>query len=236
MLILKSGDLCSATVTRTLEDGTPLQILQNVWLHLHPPRVPRHGINFRFTWCMGGITFLMFLVTAVTGVLLMFYYRPTAEYAFRDVQYLEFDIPFGCCYEHAPLGSAPGMVIAVMLHMFRVFLTGSYKKPREFNWGVGVILLVVTLFLSFTGYLLPWDQLAFWAVTVGTNMARATPVLGHEGPFHPQDIHARERCAVCSPRWHYCGTFNTTAVLYSALRRRAVACECVDGITFLAGS
>jgi len=70
--------------------------------------------------------------------------------------------------------------------MFRVFLTGSYKKPREFNWNVGVILLVLTLLLSFTGYLLPDDQLGFWAVTVGTNMARATPLLGHEGPFGAQ--------------------------------------------------
>jgi quinol-cytochrome oxidoreductase complex cytochrome b subunit len=75
------------------------------------------------------------------------------------------------------------MVITVMLHMFRVFLTGSYKAPRQFNWGVGVILLVLTLLLSFTGYLLPWDQLAIWAVTVGTNMARSTPLLGAEGPF-----------------------------------------------------
>jgi quinol-cytochrome oxidoreductase complex cytochrome b subunit len=75
------------------------------------------------------------------------------------------------------------MVITVWLHMFRVFMTGSYKPPREFNWGIGVILLVVTLFLSFTGYLLPWDQLAIWAVTVGTNMARAHPVIGHEGPL-----------------------------------------------------
>jgi quinol-cytochrome oxidoreductase complex cytochrome b subunit len=74
------------------------------------------------------------------------------------------------------------MVITVWLHMYRVFLTGSYKPPREFNWNVGVILLVLTLLLSFTGYLLPWDQLAVWAITVGTNMARATPFLGHEGP------------------------------------------------------
>ncbi len=78
------------------------------------------------------------------------------------------------------------MVIMVELHMFRVFLTGSYKKPREFNWVVGVLLLVLTLLLSFTGYLLPDDQLGFWAVTVGTNMARATPLLGHDGPFGPQ--------------------------------------------------
>jgi cytochrome b6 len=74
-------------------------------------------------------------------------------------------------------------VITIWLHMYRVFLTGSYKPPREFNWSVGVILLVLTLLLSFTGYLLPWDQLAIWAITVGTNMARATPLLGYEGPF-----------------------------------------------------
>jgi len=79
--------------------------------------------------------------------------------------------------------SAHGMVIAVWLHMFRVFLTGSYKPPREFNWVVGVILLTLTFLLSFSGYLLPWDQLAIWAVTVGTNMARATPLMGYEGPF-----------------------------------------------------
>jgi quinol-cytochrome oxidoreductase complex cytochrome b subunit len=79
--------------------------------------------------------------------------------------------------------SAHAMVIAVWLHMFRVFMTGSYKAPREFNWVIGVNLLVMTLMLSFTGYLLPWDQLSIWAVTVGTNMGRATPLLGHEGPF-----------------------------------------------------
>ncbi|MGZ8829109.1 MAG: cytochrome b N-terminal domain-containing protein, partial [Thermoanaerobaculia bacterium] len=78
---------------------------------------------------------------------------------------------------------AHAMVIAVWLHMFRVFMTGSYKPPREFNWNVGVILLVLTLLLSFTGYLLPWDQLAIWAITVGSNMARATPGAGNEGPM-----------------------------------------------------
>jgi len=75
------------------------------------------------------------------------------------------------------------MVIMVMVHMFRVFMTGSYKPPREFNWCIGVILLVLTFLLSFTGYLLPWDQLAIWAITVGSNMAKATPVMGAGGPF-----------------------------------------------------
>jgi quinol-cytochrome oxidoreductase complex cytochrome b subunit len=163
-----------------------LQVLDNIWLHLHPTKLPRHGAYLRFTWCMGGITFLLFLVTTVTGVLLMFYYRPTAEYAFADMKYLQFDVPFGMFLRNMHRWAAHGMVIAVWLHMFRVFLTGSYKPPREFNWVVGVILLTTTLLLSFTGYLLPWDQLSIWAVTVGTNMARATPLLGHEGPFGPE--------------------------------------------------
>ena len=90
-------------------------------------------------------------------------------------------VPLGIMRELHRWG-AHAMIITVWLHMMRVFLTGSYKPPREFNWNVGVILLVLTMLLSFTGYLLPWDQLAMWAVTVGTNMARATPLAGYEGP------------------------------------------------------
>src|SRR5580765_6604675 len=161
-----------------------LMVSGNVWLHLHPSKVRKHATRLRFTWCMGGITFLMFLVTVVTGVYLMFYYRPTAEYAYADMKYLEFDMPFGMLMRNMHRWAAHAMVIAVWLHMFRVFLTGSYNPPREFNGVVGVILLVLTLLLSFTGYLLPWDQLSIWAVTVGSNMARATPFLGHEGPGH----------------------------------------------------
>src|SRR5882724_2055766 len=142
-------------------DDTPrnriLMVSGNVWLHLHPSKVRRHATRLRFTWCMGGITFLMFLVTVITGVYLMFYYRPTAEYAYADMKYLEFDMPFGMLMRNMHRWAAHAMVIAVWLHMFRVFLTG---------------------------YLLPWDQLSIWAVTVGSNMARATPFLGHEGPGH----------------------------------------------------
>jgi quinol-cytochrome oxidoreductase complex cytochrome b subunit len=163
-----------------------LMILDNVFLHLHPVRVSRHGANIGYTWGMGGITFLLFLILTVTGVILMFYYRPVAEYAFDDMKYLMNDVAFGPFIRNMHRWAAHGMVITVMLHMFRVFLTGSYKPPRQFNWGIGVVLLLLTLLLSFTGYLLPWDQLAIWAVTVGTNMARATPLLGHEGPFGPQ--------------------------------------------------
>jgi quinol-cytochrome oxidoreductase complex cytochrome b subunit len=135
---------------------------------------------------MGGITFYLFIVLTFTGVLLMFYYHPSKIVAFRDILYLEHDVPFGKLLRNMHRWAAHLMVITTWLHMFRVVLTGSYKKPREFNWCVGVVLLVLTLLLSFTGYLLPDDQLGFWAVTVGTNMARATPMLGNEGPFGAQ--------------------------------------------------
>jgi quinol-cytochrome oxidoreductase complex cytochrome b subunit len=158
-----------------------LAVLSNFFLHLHPVKVRRSGINLSYTWCMGGLTFFLFLIETITGLLLMFYYRPTAEYAYQDIFALRENVPLGLMRE-IHRWAAHLMVITVWLHMYRVFLTGSYKPPREFNWNVGVILLVLTLLLSFTGYLLPWDQLAVWAVTVGTNMARATPFLGHEGP------------------------------------------------------
>ncbi len=134
-----------------------------------------------FTWCMGGLTFFLFLVETITGILLMFYYRPTLEFAYNDIIALREHVPLGILREIHRWG-AHAMVITVWLHMFRVFMTGSYKPPREFNWGVGVILLVLTMLLSFTGYLLPWDQLAIWAITVGSNMGAATPFAGVEGP------------------------------------------------------
>src|SRR3989441_7703478 len=162
-----------------------LAVLSNVFLHLHPVRIRKSGLRMRFTWCMGGTTFFLFLVLTFTGLMLMFYYRPTVEYARADIVDLRAQIPFGVMREIHRWG-AHAMVITVWLHMLRVFLTGSYKPPREFNWNVGVILLVLTLLLSFTGYLLPWDQLAMWAITVGSNMARATPFAGHEGPFGAQ--------------------------------------------------
>src|SRR6195952_1256634 len=156
-------------------------MLTNFFLHLHPVSIKKQGIALSYTWCMGGVTFFLFLVETVTGVLLMFYYRPTLEWAYNDILALRDVTSLGILRELHRWG-AHAMVITVWLHMYRVFLTGSYKPPREFNWVVGVILLVLTLLLSFTGYLLPWDQLAIWAITVGSNMAKATPFLGNEGP------------------------------------------------------
>lgn len=175
------------SVFRHKLDDTPrnrsLAVLTNVFLHLHPAKVNRDAVRFRYTWGMGGISLYLFVVLTITGIFLMFYYHPTKGQAYQDIMYLHNDVPFGGLLRNMHRWAAHLMIITVWLHMFRVFLTGSYKTPREFNWTVGVICLVLTMLLSFTGYLLPDDQLGFWAVTVGTNMARATPFLGHEGPF-----------------------------------------------------
>jgi hypothetical protein len=116
-----------------------LAILSNVFLHLHPAKVNRDATRYGFTWGMGGITFYLFIVLTFTGVLLMFYYHPTKVQAFRDILYLEHDVPFGKLLRNMHRWAAHLMIITTWLHMFRVVLTGSYKKPREFNWCVGVV-------------------------------------------------------------------------------------------------
>ena len=160
-----------------------LAIATNVFLHLHPTRIHKTHVRITHTYCLGGLTFFFFLALTVTGVMLMFYYVPSPERAFSDVASLETNIRFGMLMRNLHRWMAHGMVISVFLHMMRVFYTGSYKPPREFNWLVGVILLTLTLALSFTGYLLPWDQLSIWAVTVGMNMAGTVPLMGQQTQF-----------------------------------------------------
>jgi quinol-cytochrome oxidoreductase complex cytochrome b subunit len=158
-------------------------ILANVFLHLHPTRVAIEDLRFMNSMCLGGLSFLMFLILTITGVALMFYYTPSTDRAYLDMLDLEYAVPFGMLMRNAHRWSAHAMVVLVIAHMARVFYKRAYRPPREFNWVIGVALLVLTLFLSFTGYLLPWDQLAMWAITVGTNMAKAAPFVGHGGPF-----------------------------------------------------
>jgi len=160
-----------------------LAVFTNVFLHLHPVKVRRHALAIPYTWCMGGLSFFLFLVLTLTGTLLMFYYRPTVEWSYSDMKDLETVVVFGQLLRNMHRWAAHGMVITVFLHMARVFYTGSYKPPREFNWVVGTLLFFLTIMLSYTGYLLPWDQLAFWAVTVGYNIAAATPFVGNEVSF-----------------------------------------------------
>ena len=158
-------------------------VMNNVLYHLHPVKVKRHGVKLSYTLCLGGLSFFLFILLTITGIFLMFYYTPTAEMAYSDIEALSTSVAFGSLVRNMHRWGAHLMVLSVFLHMSRVFYHGAYKPPREFNWVVGVILLLLTLLLSFSGYLLPWDQLALWAVTVGTNMMGYTPVFGNEVRF-----------------------------------------------------
>ncbi len=155
----------------------------NFFLHIHPVKVHKNTIRPTYTMGLGVISFFLFLILVVTGILLMFYYVPSTEQAYDRMLDLRGSVAFGTFLRSMHRWSAHGMVAVVFLHMCRVFFTGSYKKPREFNWVLGVVLFLVTLLLSFTGYLLPWDQLAFWAITVGAAIAAYAPVIGNDLRF-----------------------------------------------------
>jgi quinol-cytochrome oxidoreductase complex cytochrome b subunit len=160
-----------------------LAVMNNVFLHLHPVRVKKHAVRYTYTFCLGGVSFFLFLVLTVTGVYLMFFYVPSVTRAYQDILSIENSVAFGTFVRNMHRWGAHLMVLTVFLHMIRVFYHGAYKPPREFNWVIGVILLFCTLWLSFTGYLLPWDQIAFWAITVGTQMATYAPLLSKESSF-----------------------------------------------------
>ncbi|HET8570820.1 MAG TPA: selenite/tellurite reduction operon b-type cytochrome ExtP [Candidatus Limnocylindria bacterium] len=160
-----------------------LAVFNNVFLHLHPVRVKRHAVRYTYTFCLGGISFFLFLALTVTGLYLMFFYVPSVSRAYQDIQAISTSVAFGDLVRNMHRWAAHLMVLTVFLHMIRVFYHGAYKPPREFNWVIGVVLLLLTLLLSFTGYLLPWDQIAFWAITVGTQMAQYAPLLGSQTSF-----------------------------------------------------
>lgn len=155
-----------------------LVMTTNVFFHLHPVRVNRASLRAQYTFGLGLITLIAFVSLTVTGALLMFWYAPTVERAYPDILRLQAEVPYGQLLRNLHRWGAHLMVLATILHMARVFYTGAYQPPREFNWVVGVGLLLLTLAGSFTGYLLPWDQLAYWAVTVGAGIAGHIPAFG----------------------------------------------------------
>ena len=160
----------------TDERSRAYAVMNNVFLHIHPVRVRQHAVKFAYTFCLGGLSFFFFLVLTVTGVFLMFFYVPSSTSAYDDILNIQSSVPFGLLTRNIHRWAAHLMVFFVFLHMMRVFYHGAYKPPREFNWVVGVLLLFFTVALSFTGYLLPWDQIAFWAVTIGNNIASYVPL------------------------------------------------------------
>lgn len=147
-------------------------------LHIHAPKVRPASLKASATLGLGLLSALLFGSLVLTGIYLMFYYIPHPDAAWRSMKDLAYVVPFGVLTRNLHRWGAHAMVALVLLHMVRVFLTGGYRPPREANWVAGVALGVLTLALSFTGYLLPWDQLAFWAVTVGSRMVASVPLLG----------------------------------------------------------
>ncbi|MGA3246151.1 MAG: cytochrome b N-terminal domain-containing protein [Bacteroidota bacterium] len=150
-------------------------VFYNFFLHIHPTKVRSRSIKFTYTWGLGGLSAGLFIILTMTGALLMLYYRPSVHEAFGDMKDLQFAVSSGQFLRNMHRWAAHAMVAVVFLHMLRVFYTGSYRPPKEFNWVIGVFLLMCTILLSYTGYLLPWDQLSFWGISVGTNMIRAVP-------------------------------------------------------------
>ena len=140
---------------------------------------PVHSYARWWWYCLGGITALLFVIQCVTGIMLAFYYKPTAAAAYASIQYIENEVYFGAAIRAIHHWSANGMIVMCIAHMLRVFIMGAYKAPREMNWVSGMLLLVLTLVFGFTGYLLPWDQRAFWASTVGTDIAGSVPAVGN---------------------------------------------------------
>jgi cytochrome b6 len=138
--------------------------------------VPKYAT--RWFYCLGGITAFLFVVQGITGILLAFYYKPTPEAAYNSILYIESQVYFGSAIRAIHHWCANGMIVVCVAHMLRVFIMGAYKRPRELNWVSGVLLLILTLVFGFTGYLLPWDQRAFWATTVGSEIAGAIPAIG----------------------------------------------------------
>jgi cytochrome b-561 len=159
-------------------------IVSNFVLHWFPSKVSRASLDWSYSFWLGTVSAALLLLLVLSGGPLLFLYIPSVERAYASVKDIEYVTTFGSWIRSVHRIAAHLMVAAVFLHMVRVFLAGAYKngvgqgQRREWNWVMGVAMLIVTLFLSFTGYLLPWDQLAFWAVTVGTNIASSVPWVG----------------------------------------------------------
>jgi quinol-cytochrome oxidoreductase complex cytochrome b subunit len=172
------------SIWRTPRRVTPRDAAAGHWasflLHIYPVKVKRSELGFRYSWYLGVLSTVLFGSLIMSGLYLMFFYLPSPGSAYTNIQTIQTEVAFGQYVRNVHRWSAHLMVLMVAAHMAKVFYRGAYKKPKEFNWVIGVVLLILTLLMSFTGYLLPWDQLAFWAVTVGTEMAAWVPFIGDQ--------------------------------------------------------
>jgi quinol-cytochrome oxidoreductase complex cytochrome b subunit len=144
---------------------------RNFFLHIHSPHVHLYSLKPTYTFGLGLSAAFLFLILLVTGAILMLYYTPSIERAYASIKDIIFIVPGGRYLRNMHRWAGHGLVLVTLLHLVRVFYTAAYSRGRTFNWIVGISLFVISLFMSFSGYLLPWDQLAFWAVTIGANIA-----------------------------------------------------------------
>ncbi len=187
-LVFAFGFYRSASVWVTRSPWVPLRLRAAQWVderyQISEPlskvlSKPVHSYARRWFYCLGGITAFLFIVQGLTGIMLAFYYKPTPEAAYSSIQFIESQVNFGAAVRAIHHWAANGMILMCTAHMLRVFIMGAFKPPRELNWVSGVLLLILTLAFGFTGYLLPWDQRAFWATTVGSEIAGSIPVIGN---------------------------------------------------------
>jgi quinol-cytochrome oxidoreductase complex cytochrome b subunit len=153
-------------------------VMNNLILHLHPAQVPVRTLRFIYTWGLGGLSALLVVILAVTGAMLEFTYTPTPGGAYNSILNMQTNVWFGELIRNIHHWSANLMIVVVALHLLRVFFTGAFRMPREFNWIIGLVMLLLTVAANFTGYLLPWDQLAYWGITVGSSIISYIPVVG----------------------------------------------------------
>ncbi|MBN1146688.1 MAG: cytochrome b N-terminal domain-containing protein [Anaerolineales bacterium] len=158
--------------------GRMRMVVDNLVLHLHPTKVPVSTLRWTYTWGLGGLSALLLMVLIFTGIFLEMNYTPSPEQAYLDILALRANTWFGDLLRNVHHWAANLLVITIVFHLLRVFFTGGHRPPRENNWIVGLVMLMLVLASNFTGYLLPWDQLAYWAITVGASILTYVPWIG----------------------------------------------------------
>jgi len=152
--------------------------LTNILLHLHPKYISEEALSFTRTFGLGGMAALLIVLLFITGILLRFYYEPFPQKAYDSILILQNNVLFGQLIRNIHHWCGVFLVIISFLHLLRVFFTGGFRSSRKINWLIGLLLFVFVIASNFTGYLLPWDQLAYWAVTVGTSLLKYFPIIG----------------------------------------------------------
>ncbi len=158
--------------------GRMRMVMDSLILHIHPAKVEVTSMKWTYTWGLGGLAGLLMTILGLTGMVLLNNYTPAAPQAYLDILEINSNVWFGELIRNIHHWSANLLIVVAVLHLVRVFVTGSYRPPRELNWLIGVAMLLLVLGANFTGYLLPWDQLAYWAITVGTSIISYVPLIG----------------------------------------------------------